>query len=120
MEEISMNIQDDVQIIVQVNKTLKKSFESILVRLGLNMDTAFNMFLYNAVNEDAIPFSLNTKYSGFGNGLTANYITDAFNDAVQNNVNINQQKGFPIARYDVSKKQAYLEMADGSREYING
>ena len=56
---------------------------------------------------------------GFGHGLSPDYITNAFNAAVQNDINANKQKGLPIAKYDASNHQAYLELSDGTKEYFN-
>ena len=112
--------QSDVRVTVRVDKDLKENADSLFERLGLNMSVAFNIFLRKAVNEDAIPFPVSTNRSGFGHGLSADNVTDAFNAAVQNGINANLQKGLPVAKYDAVKKQAYLESADGSREYING
>ena len=115
-----MNVQNDVRVTVRVDKDLKENADSLFERLGLNMSVAFNMFLRKAVNEDAIPFPVSTKNSGFGNGLSAGNITNAFNTAVANDIKANQQKGLLIAGYDADRKQAYLESVDGTREYING
>ena len=115
-----MNVQNDVRVTVRVDKNLKEHAEYLFERLGLNMSVAFNMFLRKAVNEDAIPFPVSTKSTGFGHGLSADYVTTAFNAAVANDVKSNQQKGLPIAGYDTEKKQAYLESIDGTREYISG
>jgi len=115
-----MNVHNDVRVTVRVDKDLKESAEYLFERLGLNMSVAFNMFLRKAVNEDAIPFPVSTKSSGFGHGLSASYVTSAFNAAVANDIKANQQKGFPIAGYDTERKQAFLESIDGAREYING
>ena len=103
-----MIAQKDVRVTIRVDKHLKESADLLFDRLGLNMSAAFNIFLRKAVSE-----------SGFGYGLSANSISDVFNTAVQNAVNTNQQKGLPIAKYDRNKKQAYLELADGTREYVN-
>jgi len=115
-----MSVQNDTRVTVRVDKDLKESADSLFERLGLNMSVALNMFLRKAVNEDAIPFAVSTKNTGFGHGLSASYITSAFNAAVANGIKTNQQKGFPIAGYDTDKKQAYLEYTDGTREYVNG
>jgi len=112
--------QTDVRVTVRVDKYLKDNADFLFERLGLNMSVAFNMFLRKAVNDDAIPFPVSTNNSGYGHGLTADYITNAFDAAVQNDIKANQQMGSPIARYDAIKKQAYLELPDGSREYVNG
>ena len=115
-----MSVQNDVRVTIRVDRDLKESADFLFERLGLNMSVAFNMFLRKAVNEDAIPFPVSTNNAGFGHGLSAGYVTSAFNAAVQNNVRANQQKGLPVAKYDAAKKQAYLEMPDGTREYVNG
>lgn len=115
-----MSLQNDVRVTVRVDKNLKDSADFLFERLGLNMSVAFNMFLRKAVNEEAIPFSVSTSISGFGRGLSANYVTDAFNIAVQSDVSNNQKNGLPVAKYDTIKKQAYLELPNGVKEYVNG
>ena len=115
-----MYVQNDVRVTVRVDRDLKENADFLFERLGLNMSVAFNMFLRKAVSEDAIPFPVSTGSSGFGHGLSTSYITGAFNAAVQNDIKVNQQKGLPIAKYDAVKKQAYLELADGTREYVDG
>ena len=115
-----MSIQNDVRVTVRVDKELKESADFLFERLGLNMSVAFNMFLRKAVSEDAIPFPVSTRGAGFGHGISADHITNAFNAAVQNDIKVNQKNGSPIAKYDTVKKQAYLELSDGTREYVNG
>jgi len=115
-----MTAQSDTRVTVRVDKDLKESADSLFDRLGLNMSVAFNMFLRKAVNEDAIPFPVSLKSTGFGHGLSSSYVTSAFNAAVSNDIRVNQHNGLPIAGYDTDKKQAYLEYPDGTREYING
>ena len=112
--------QDDVRVTIRVDRDLKESAEMLFDRLGLNMSTALNIFLRKAVDESAIPFAVSAKNNGFGAGYSADNITGAFRNTVQSDVAENQNKGFPTARYDAEKKQAYLENADGTREYING
>ena len=115
-----MSAQSDTLITIRVNRNLKESADSLFDRLGLNMSIALDMFLRKAVSEDAIPFPVSVKNTGFGHGLSADDVTCAFNDAVANDITANRQKGLPIAGYDPVKKQAYLEYANGAREYING
>ena len=50
----------------------------------------------------------------------AESITNAFNSAVQTNIKTNQQMRMPVAKYDELKKMAYLESADGTKEYVHG
>lgn len=115
-----MKTKNDVQVTIRVDKDLKESAESLFNRLGMNMSTAFNVFLRKAVNEEAIPFVISTKNSSFGTGYSSIDITDAFTASVKREIAKNQQNGFPVARYDKDKKKAYLEHADGTLEYVNG
>jgi DNA-damage-inducible protein J len=115
-----MKTQSDVQVTIRVDKDLKESAENLFKRLGMNMSTALNVFLRKAVNEDAIPFAVSTKRSGFCTGLSSEDVTSAFTAAVQREITKNQQNGFPVARYDQNTKQAYLQYADGRTEYVNG
>ncbi|MCL1976811.1 MAG: type II toxin-antitoxin system RelB/DinJ family antitoxin [Candidatus Bathyarchaeota archaeon] len=115
-----MVAQKDVCVTVRVDKDLKENADALFERLGLNMSVAFNMFLRQVVNEDAIPFLVSTKRTDFGREFSVNPITDVFNTTVQDDIKVNQQKGLPIAKYDKDKNQAYLEFADGTKEYING
>ena len=115
-----MKVQNDVRVTIRVDKNLKENAEVLFERLGLNMTTAMNVFLRKAVNESAIPFAVSEKNDGFARGYSADDISNAFSKAVENEIAENKQKGFPIAKYDADKRQAYLETSDGKREYVNG
>lgn len=115
-----MRVQNDVRVTIRVDKDLKDRAESLFDRLGMNMTTAMNVFLRKAVDEEAIPFVIGAKSAMFGNGYTPADISSAFDIAVRNEISDNQRKGHPVARYDAASKRAYLESADGTREYING
>lgn len=81
-----MKTQNDVQVTIRVDKNLKESAESLFSRLGMNMSTALHVFLRKAVNEDAIPFAVSARRSGFGEGLSSEDITSAFTAAVQREI----------------------------------
>jgi addiction module RelB/DinJ family antitoxin len=112
-------VKKDVCVTVRVDKDLKKNADALFERLGLDMSAVFNMFLQKAVSEDVIPFVVSTKRTDFGREFSADHVTNAFNTTVQNDIKVKQQKGLPIAKYDIDKKRAYLEFADGTKEYIN-
>ncbi len=112
-----MKAQSDVQVTIRVDKNLKESAESLFNRLGMNMSTAFNVFLRKAVSENAIPFPVSTKNSRFIADYSEDDITNAFQAAVQSETAMKKQKGIPIARYDGETRRAYLEYPDGTREY---
>jgi len=50
--------------------------------------------------------------------LGTDEITSAFREAVKQTIEEKQKKGLPVAMYDVETKRAYLENADGTREYV--
>jgi len=117
---IIMKIQNDIRVTIRVDKDLKAQAEALFERLGMNMTTALNVFLRKAVDESAIPFPISTKPMVIGRSLSTNDITGAFTAVVQDEISIKKQEGIPVAKYDAERKKAYLEMANGTREYING
>ena len=110
--------ENDVRVTIRVEKELKKNAEILFERLGMNMSTALNVFLRKAVDESAIPFAISLKDTSFGYGYSSNDVTNAFKEAVQDEIIEKKRNGFPVAKYDINKKQAYLENFDGTREYI--
>jgi hypothetical protein len=50
-------------------------------------------------------------------GVSDEELTNRFKEAVRIENDIKRIKGTPIAGYDESTKRAYLEYADGHREY---
>ena len=46
---------------VRVDENVKKSAETVLDELGLNMSTAVNMFLRAVSREEGIPFKMSLK-----------------------------------------------------------
>jgi addiction module RelB/DinJ family antitoxin len=115
-----MKVQNDVRVTIRVDKSLKARAETLFEQMGLNMSTALNVFLRKAVDESAIPFAVSVKSMGFAHGYSASDITSAFNAVVKNECAENLRQGFPVARYDAEKRQAFLEVADGTREYVSG
>ncbi|MDR0948076.1 MAG: hypothetical protein LBM69_01005, partial [Lachnospiraceae bacterium] len=65
------------------------------------------------------PFSVSTKSIGIGGGLSANDVTNAFANAVSSELSNAKKHHFPTAGYDTKTRRAYLENADGTREYID-
>ena len=114
----TVHTQNDVRVTIRVDKELKECADSLFERLGMNMTTALNVFLRKAVDENAIPFPISAKPVRFGTGYTADEITHVFAESVTKEMAYNQRQGFPLAKYDAEKGQAYLEAADGTREYI--
>jgi len=115
-----MNTQhNDVRVTVRVDKNLKDSADNLFDRLGLNMTTAFNVFLRKAVAENAIPFPVSTNHVNFIDNLSSQDIARAFQDIVAKETELKAVNGFPVAMYDADTKRAYLQHIDGSREYVD-
>ena len=108
----------DVRVTIRVDRELKKNAEALFKYMGLNISNAVNIFLRKAVDQNGIPFPVNTVYQEFA-GLSADEATTVFNNAVKQDITRKQKKGLPVARYDTKSKRAYLEGADGTREYLN-
>ena len=126
-----MQVQD-VRVTIRVNRELKESAEALFDYLGLNMSNAINIFLRKAVDQRGIPFQVSTgNQEGAGRSSTADSfqdeqfmnfdageVTQAFNAAAKRDIERKQTNGLPVARYDIESGRAYLECADGSREYV--
>lgn len=107
----------DVRVTIRVNRKLKKNAEELFDYLGLNMSNAVNIFLRKAVDQKGIPFPVNAVNQGI-DGIGIDEVTRIFNKAVKQDIAKKQKEGLPVARYDKKTKQAYLENADGTREYV--
>jgi DNA-damage-inducible protein J len=116
--KISEEMQtQDVRVTVRVNRELKESADALFDYLGLNMSNAVNIFLRKAVEHKGIPFPVNVANKG-ASGIKAEEVTLNFVKAVEQDIAKKQEKKLPIAQYDIASKRAYLENADGTREYI--
>jgi addiction module RelB/DinJ family antitoxin len=91
---IDMKIKDTIKIIICVDKDAKEIAGDLFKQLGIDMNTAFNIFLYAVVNEQGLPFPVSLKRS------------DSVTNCLPNNI---KGGGSLIARYDEETKQAYLE-----------
>ena len=109
---------NDVRVTVRVDRTLKENADRLFERLGMNMTTALNVFLRKAVEENAIPFPVSIKPVKFGAGYHSDDVTSTFTEAVAKDIAVNLSRGFPVARYDAERGEAYLETAEGTREYV--
>jgi len=107
----------DIRVTIRVNRELKENAETLFDYLGLNMTNAVNIFLRKAVDQKGIPFPVNTGVQGIGK-LGTEEITALFRESVLQDIDKKQRKGLPVAKYDTNTNQAYLENADGSREYV--
>ena len=53
--------KDTSNVSFRVDSNLKQQADSLFYQLGLNMTTAFNIFLRQAVREGSLPFAITTR-----------------------------------------------------------
>ena len=111
-----MQVQD-VRVTIRVNRELKESAEALFDYLGLNMSNAINIFLRKTVEQRGIPFPVSTSSQGVG-GLSSSEVTRIFINSVEQDISNKKKRKLPVARYDLDSKRAYLENADGTRDYV--
>jgi addiction module RelB/DinJ family antitoxin len=107
----------DIRVTIRVDRELKENAETLFNYLGLNMTNAINIFLRKAVDERGIPFPVKAENHDFGT-LNSDEITSAFTLAVNQEIAEKRKKGLAVARFDTASRKAYLENADGTREYV--
>jgi DNA-damage-inducible protein J len=57
-ERRNIMTRETTNINIRMDKALKEQAEKLLSELGMNMTTAFNIFLRQAIREQAIPFQI--------------------------------------------------------------
>lgn len=63
------------KIVLSVNENVKEEAEKVFASLGLNLETAVNLFLVKSVNEGGLPFDLKQrKYSEDPAFLSSHFI----------------------------------------------
>ncbi|MDR1977912.1 MAG: type II toxin-antitoxin system RelB/DinJ family antitoxin [Synergistaceae bacterium] len=73
------------QVNIRIDDDLKEQADIIFGELGLNMTTAFNIFVRQAVREGGIPFTITTKPDPFYNPFNLKILR-------QSNVKANEGK----------------------------
>ncbi len=107
----------DVKITLRVDRNLKDNAETLFAKLGMNMTTAVNVFLAQAVRDQSIPFIITANQAKPAATYTVEDITRAFADTIRMEKADSLERGLPVAEYDREKKKAYLRYPDGRREY---
>lgn len=70
----------NVNVTIRVDDELKKQAEALFAELGMNLSTAFNIFLRQSVREQQIPFSVSKN--------VPNAVTLAAMDAAERNEDV--------------------------------
>ena len=85
--------------------------------MGLNLSDGLNMFLARVAAEHRVPFPLAMTPEEVLAPETVTLANDAMG-AITKEVNRRIAEGKPIARYDPVRNEAYIQYADGRKEYI--
>lgn len=51
-------VADTTNISIRMDKSLKKEADKLFSEMGMNLSTAFNIFVRQAIREQAFPFSI--------------------------------------------------------------
>jgi DNA-damage-inducible protein J len=69
------------QVNIRIDDDLKEQADLILGELGLNMTTAFNIFVRQTVREGGIPFAVTTKPDPFYNAANMKILRQSIKEA---------------------------------------
>jgi len=103
----------------RANKATKKEAEQVMRAMGLNLSDGLNMFLARVAAEHRVPFPLAMTREEILSAETVKLVADA-TESVRQEVGRRVAAGEPVARYDRARDQAYIQYADGHRDYIDG
>lgn len=65
---------------IRIDEDVKKQGEALFAELGMNMTTAINVFLRQAIRAGGIPFDVNTRADGFFNEYNQKRLDKAIAD----------------------------------------
>jgi DNA-damage-inducible protein J len=69
------------QVNIRIDDDLKEQADLIFGELGLNMTTAFNIFVRQTVREGGIPFAVTTKPDPFYNAVNMKILRQSIKEA---------------------------------------
>ena len=70
-------MRNNTSITIRTDKEIKIEAQNILSSLGLDMNTAFNIFLRKIIQEEGLPFNVNLKTP---KSITLKSLTETTND----------------------------------------
>jgi DNA-damage-inducible protein J len=69
------------QVNIRIEDDLKEQAEAIFNELGMNMTTAFNIFVRQTIREGGIPFAVTTKPDPFYNAANIKILRQSIKEA---------------------------------------
>jgi DNA-damage-inducible protein J len=104
---------------IRIDEEIKKQADEVFHKLGLNMSAGINIYLTRVVAQQGLPFPLTLEKSS-GLDKKMDILEGDAKNAVQEAVGEMKAKGIPVALYDAVKKQPYLALSDGRKQYRIG
>lgn len=102
----------------RANKVAKREAERVMRAMGLNLSDGLNMFLARVAAEHRVPFELAMTSDEILAPQTVQLANDAM-ASIREDVKRRVADGSPVARYDRTRDQSYIQYADGRREYVD-
>lgn len=69
------------QINIRIDDNLKEQAEILFEELGLNMSTAFNIFIRQSIRQGGIPFEITTQVDPFFSQSNIKILQESINEA---------------------------------------
>lgn len=69
------------QINIRIDDNLKEQAEILFEELGLNMSTAFNVFIRQSIRQGGIPFEITTQVDPFFNESNMRMLQESIKEA---------------------------------------
>jgi DNA-damage-inducible protein J len=101
---------------IRIDEKIKKQASAVFHKLGLNMSTGITIYLTRVAAQQEIPFPLSLEKSSEID-KKADLIEGDAKNAVQEAIVEMKAKGIPVALYDPIKKQPYLKLSNGKKQY---
>ena len=102
----------------RANKATKREAERVIRAMGLNLSDLLNMFLARVAAEHRVPFPLAMTREEILAPQTVelgHQVTGALGEEASRRA----ADGAPVARYDRARGQAYIQYADGHKQYVD-
>ena len=102
----------------RANKAAKHEAERVLRAMGLSLSDGLNMFLARVAAEHRVPFPLAmTREEVLGAETLA--LGESVTGSIRQEVQHSLANGAPLARFDRTLGRAYVQHADGRRDYLD-
>jgi DNA-damage-inducible protein J len=78
------------QVNIRIEDDLKEQADAIFKELGMNMTTAFNIFVRQTVREGGIPFAVTTKLDPFYNAANMKILRQSIKEANEGKLTLHE------------------------------